>query len=204
MVLPLVVFWRIYLHQRGWFRRVSVPALALSGILAFWLSLPRHFEINRKVRKIGQKTAFLLGDYDTNFREQLSHARLLFALLPPDWEVEDPSTELVSGYGSVIYYSTRPKPMNTQINYIIQPLDDQEPSGFAKTADDTLAALYVRDFKQWHQDRFRPLRTDYRSPLYDIPRTTLFRHWGAPQGYYSIDLIRLPLIANIWRVVSNR
>jgi hypothetical protein len=191
MVLPLVVFWRINLHRGKRFRRVSIPAVAVAAFLALWMSLPRHFEINRTVRLIGQKTTCLIGDYDSDYQTQVKHAKFFFQLLPPDWEVKDPTKELVSGYCSIIYYSTRPKILDIPINYIFQPLDYQPPSGFTKIAEDKTATLYVKDLEEWHHDRFRPLRADYRSLLYDIPRTTLFRYWGTPKGEYSIDLRKL-------------
>ncbi len=202
MLLPQVVFWRIYLHHQRWFRRLSLPGVALASVVAFWMSLPRHFEINRTVRPIGQRTAFLVGDYNTAYREQVRHAKLLFKLIPPDWEVKDPAKELVSGYCSIIYYSTRPKTPNTPINYVVQPLGNIAPHGFTKIVDDETVALYVRDLQQWNRDRFRHLRTDYRSVFYDIPRTTLFRHWGIPQMQYSIDLKRL--IIGSWSSVRNK
>lgn len=191
MILPLVVFWRLYLHHQKWFRRVSLPAVALTSVVAFWLSLPRSFEINRTVRPIGQKTAILVGDYDTDFRTQVKHAELFFNLIPPDWEVEDPAKELVSGYASIIYYSTRPKPPCTEIHYIVQSIGDPKPTGFTKIAADEEAAIYVKDLKEWEGDRFQELCTDYRSPLYDIPNTTLFFYRGIPEGDILIDLRRV-------------
>jgi hypothetical protein len=196
MILPLVVFWRMYLHRDRRFRDVSLRAVALTSAMAIWLSLPRRFEINRTVRAIGQRTAYLVGDYDTDYREQVRHFELCFELIPPDWEVEDPTTELVSGYMSIIYYSTRPKAANTEINYIVQYARDPAPPGFTRISDDGVAALYIKDMQQWQRDRFRPLRTDYRSPLYDIPRATMHAHWGVRQGQYSIDL--KPLLLDSW------
>jgi hypothetical protein len=197
MVLPLVVFWRMYLHHEALFRRASLPIVAIAGIVAFCLSLPKSFEINRTVRPIGQRIALLVGDYDNNYMEQVRHLELYFDLIPPDWRVKDPEAELVSGYCSLIYYATRPKKPNTSIDYVIQPLADATPPGFTRIADDQDVAIYVRDLEQWHRDRFRPLRTDYRSSLYDIPRSRLFRHWGAPAGDYSVDLLQL--VPEPWR-----
>jgi hypothetical protein len=192
MVLPLVVFWRIYLQQQRRLRCVIVIALTATSIISLWLSLPQHFDVDRTVRSIGQRTAYLVGDYDTDYPEQVRHYELSFKLIPPGWDVEDPTKELVSGYGSIIYYSTRLKPPNTSINYLVQPLGHPVPPGFTEIADDKLAALYVKDTEQWFRDRFPlHLRTDYRSPLYDIPRSTLFYFRGIPEGQYSIDLKRL-------------
>jgi len=191
MILPLVVFWRVYLHQREWYRRVSLPAVAVTCVIAFGLSLPRHFEINRTVRPIGQKTSILVGDYDTDYRTQTQHLELFFSLIPPDWKVDDPAKELVSGYASLIYYATRPKSSSAEINYVVQPIGDPEPNGFTKVADDNGAALYVKDEQEWEDDRYQQLRTDYRSPIYDIPRSTLFFYRGIPQGQVLIDLRKI-------------
>jgi hypothetical protein len=204
MILPLVVFWRVYLHQQRLSRRSILTAVALMGFLAFWLSFPRHFEINRSVRAIGQKTSFRIGDYVTNYREQVRHEEILSKFISPDWEVKNPTEELVSSNCSIIYYSTRPKHPGTPINYIVQPLGNKTPPGFIKVADDEVAAFYVKDLEEWHRDRFRHQRTDYRSLLYDIPRITLFQHWGAPKGNYSIDLRRFRIIDDFWWILSNR
>jgi hypothetical protein len=97
---------------------------------------------------------------------------------------------------SIIYYSTRPKAANTPINYIVQYIREPAPPGFTRISDDGVAALYVKDMQQWQRDRFRPLRTDYRSPLYDIPRATMHAHWGVRRGQYTIDL--KPLLLDSW------
>ncbi len=194
MILPLVVFWRMYLHQHKMFRRISIPVVAIAGVMALWFSLPKTFTINRTVRELGEKTAFLVGDYYTNYREQVSHPELLFKLIPPDWKVKDPKSELISSPASIIYYSTRQKPQNAQINYVVQPLANQVPNGFSKIADDGIAAIYVKDVRKWFLDRYRPLQTDYRSMLYDIPRATLFRHWGSHQGQYTVDFGQIRLL----------
>jgi hypothetical protein len=191
MVLPLVAFWRLYLQRTERMPGLTLLAVAALGILSLWLSLPRHFELNRTLRSIGQRTELRIGDYETEYRSLVSRFRLLFRLIPPDWEVEDPNVELVSGYASLIYYATRQKSAGVQINYIVQPLEDPAPPGFTQAATDDVAALYVRDKQQWLRDRYQSLRTDFRSTLYDIPRSVLFRHWGVPRGEYTIDLLQL-------------
>ena len=191
MILPLVVFWRMYLHHQRWFRRVGLPVVALVSIAAFWLSLPRHFEINRTVRPIGQRTAILIGDYDRDYRTQVEHAELFFSLMSPDWDVAAPAKELVTGYASMIYYATRPKPSSVEVNYTIQPIGDPAPVAWTRVAADTKVVVYVRDLGQWERDRFQELRTDYRSPLYDIPSSTLFFYRGVPEEHVLIDLIKV-------------
>jgi hypothetical protein len=177
MILPLVVFWRIYLYHQNWFRRVSLPAIVATSIVAMVLSLPRHFELNHSLRSIGQKTAYLAADYHSDYRQVVKHNEILFELMSPDWKVEDPANELVGSANSIVYYAALPKPAGTSINYIVQDLSEPTPTGFTQVADDQVVALYVRDAQEWQADRFRSLRTDYRSRLYDIPRTTLFAHW---------------------------
>lgn len=204
MIFPLIVFWRLYLHHQPKLRRPFLFAAALMGIFAFWLSLPRHFEINRTVRGIGQKTACLVGDYENDYRSLAKHKPLFFRLIPPDWEVKDPSKELVSGYLSLIYYSTRPKSGEIPINYIIQSPDNPAPIGLTRVASDKDAVLYVKNPEEWHRDRTEPPRTDYRSPLYDIPRKTLFRYWGVPLGNYSIDFRSLPLSSKLLEKIRKQ
>ena len=194
MVLPLIVFWRLYLHRPEWPRRVVLAAVAAGGLLALFLSLPRQFEINRVVRHIGQRLDLRVGAYDSgndaDYRALLSRFLLLFTLIPPDWEVPDAGTELVSSHGSVIYYGSRPKPPGTEINYIIQPLTEKAPSDFKRVAADEVAAIYIKDLAKWKSDRLRPLETNFGSALYHIPRNVLFKHWGVQQGKYQIDLGR--------------
>jgi len=194
MILPLIVFWRSWLNWEadgalsGRFRSIALATVLAIAAVSLALSLPRHFEINRTVRTIGEKLDFRIGDYETTHREQVRHAQLLFRLIPPDWEVEDPSRELVTGYSSLIYYATRPKRSETRINYVVQPVAAPVDPDLSLIGDDGTAALYVRDQEEWEADRMQSLRTDYRSPLYDVPRTTLFRHWGEPRGSYTLDV----------------
>lgn len=199
MVLPLVVFWRIYLHYKGWLRRLILPAAAVAGVFALWLSLPEHFQINRTHRGIGQVTAYLVGNYDVDY-QPIKHVNLLLKLIPPDWEVQDPSQELVGSPFSIIYYAAHSMAPDAKVNYVVQQLSEPAPPGFTKIADDRVAALYIKDMQQWNRDRFRHLRTDYKSPLYDIPRTTLFRYWGARYGEYGIDLGAQPVL---WRLFGR-
>ncbi|MBV7327905.1 hypothetical protein KFU94_06525 [Chloroflexi bacterium TSY] len=168
-----------------------MPAVAMTSLVALWLSLPQHFEINRVMRSIGQRTAISIGDYTSDYHSQIQQYSLLFELIPPDWSVKDPSTELVSGYCSQIYYAAFPKSTESEINYIIQSETEATPDGFSKVANHKGAALYVRDMDKWERDRFQPSRMDYQSSFYEIPRTTLFRHWGERKKNFSIDLKEL-------------
>jgi hypothetical protein len=204
MILPMVVFWRMVLNQSSEpvlrLQNRHVPALVMlaTGALALGISLPRHFEIDRTMRYIGQKIDLRIGDYETDFREQVRHADLLLDIVPPDWEVEDPDQELISGYCSVIYYATRPKVGTASLNYLVKAPPGEPEGSFHEVANDGDAALYVRDLEEWKRDQTRAPRTDFRSRAYEQPRTTLFRHWGAPQGFYTVDLKRLVLAIQNW------
>ena len=196
MILPLVVFWRLYLFHKDRVGRILLSVAAVAAGVSLWLSLPRHFEINRVHREIGQATDFRGADYSTDYRK-VKHANLLLKLLAPDWQVNDPSRELVASPYTIVFYALKPKNAEANVNYIVQFLGEPSPPGFTKIADDEIAALYVGDFQQWHQDRFRSLRTDYHSKLYSIPRTILFPHWGRRQRQYSVDLGAQPFIRRL-------
>jgi hypothetical protein len=188
MIFPLVVFWRLYLFHVDHLRRIVLPAAAVAAGVSLWLSLPRHFEINRIHREIGQATDYRVAEYSIDYRK-INHADLMLKLVSPDWDVKDPFQELVASPYTIIFYALKPKDSHSNINYIVQLLREPPPSGFTKIADDGVAGLYVRDLQQWQKDRFRSLRTDYQSKLYYIPRTTLFPHWGVREGKYSVDLL---------------
>ena len=192
MIFPVIVFWRMYLNNEIRYRRALLAVTAVAGVVALFLSLPRSFEINRTVRQIGQKISIKIGDYNTNHRAQVEHDTLFFDLIPPDWNVEDASKELISGFNSLIYYGTRPKLAGEEINYIVQDMQDPKPGGFALVANDNKgAALYIRDLGEWERDRFQTLPTDTRSRLYTIPRSTLFNYYfwrEHPEGQLVFDI----------------
>ena len=70
--------------------------------------------------------------------------------------------------------------------------------GFTGIAESPTGAVYVKDLERWRRDRYRELRTDYRSVVYEIPRETLFRHLGAPAGNYTINLKSVPLLGRLF------
>lgn len=191
MVLPLVVFWRMALRLETGQRRWVYPLVLLLGGLALYLSLPQHFQINRTVRPIGIKTEIRIGNYESDYREIIEHEEIFFALIPPDWEVEDRSQELVTGATSLIYYASQPKPPGVEINYVVQYAGDNPPEGFTKAAEEGGAVLYVMDQEEWSRDRYQDLRTDFQSPLYQIRRTTLFNFRGVPEDQILIDARRV-------------
>jgi len=59
---------------------------------------------------------------------------------------------------------------------------------FSRVEDDGAAMVYVRDIDYWHHDRFQSLRTDHRSPAYEVPPETLLRNIGVDAKNHTIDL----------------
>jgi hypothetical protein len=198
MILPVAVFWRIVLRQSR--PRWLVGAALVGGAAAFFLSLPTHFEIDRTMRRIGNSTAYHIGDYGgprfASHRESYDEQKLLQQLFAPDWGVADPSAELVGGQ-QLIYYASQAVEPGPGTNYVVQLRLEPPPSGFSKLGEAETGAVYIRDLDRWQRDRFQPRRTDYRSPLYEIARETLSSIWGIRAGNYTINLGTLP---GIWRL----
>jgi hypothetical protein len=191
MVLPLVVFWRIYLNHLEWNRNLVLSVVGFAGIISLWLSLPKSFDINRTIRPIGQKIMIEIGDYQHNFREMVRADPIYKELIPPDWMVSDRSQKLISTPLALIYYGSREKSPGTKINYIIQGCSVAPPPGFTRVAQKANAVLYVRDLHEWEADRVQQLNTKFMSPIYAIPRGTLFYYWTTPTNTKVYDLMQL-------------
>jgi hypothetical protein len=191
MILPVVVYWRLALQQtdRRW-----TTSVALIGILvSVGLSLPGHFEVNRTMRKIGLTMAFRVGDYEgtaPEYRLSIQAQKALRILFGSEADVPDPSKEQVWG-AHLWYYASKSQVTVADANYLVLPPGDPAPSPFTLLAQNDLAWIYVRDQDQLAADRFQTLRTDYRSPVYDIPREGLFWWMGVPAGHYDVHLAEL-------------
>ncbi len=191
MLFPLAVFWRLHLTRAG--HRWLVGSAAVAATLALWLSLPRHFEVNRTLRTLARS-------FDVRIDRQgvLAAGRnpaqemqdILFTLFSPGHAAVDPAEELVIADGPIVYYSEL-FGGTADINYVVQLHSQEPPIGFLRVGDTGFASAYVKDIDRWRKDRFRPLRTDYRSPLYAIPRETIFRNLGRRAGNYTIDIAAL-------------
>ncbi len=170
MLLPVIVFWRVALaeHSRPWL----IGATLAAGLTALVLSLPRHFEIDRTLRRIGSMMTYRIGEFGskdfTAHRSSYEGRELLAALFPVDWDVGDPAAELVAAI-ELVYYADQSIGRGTATNYVIQPLRSAPPPGFSKIAEHDNGAVYVRDLAQLQRDRSGPSRTDYRSWVCEIP-----------------------------------
>lgn len=191
MVLPLIVMWRIVLLHPVWDRRIVFAAVIFAGVVSLTVSLPRSFTINRTIRSIGQKIDIKLGADQLDFQTLISHEGLFSKIVQPDWLVDDPAEELVSTPLALIYYATRPKNTDSSGNYLIQLLSEPAPTGYSLVGSDQTASLYVHDQAEWNADRFQNWNTEYRSPLYAIPRGTLYYYRVETKGTRVFDLIEL-------------
>jgi hypothetical protein len=164
-----------------------------------YLSLPRHFGINRTFREIGARTAYLIGDYHGDFsdsRKAIQGADLVSAFFPYDWDVADPARELVGGIQQVYYATTTGTP-GAGKNYLVLPPGATAPEGYIPLKRDGRGSAWVKNEEQWNADRYHPPTTVYRSPLYDISRETSFYFKGVPAHNYDVNLGTFPLI---WRI----
>jgi hypothetical protein len=187
MVLPLVVFWRVVV--RGPWRPVLVGATVVAAAVALALVQPRCYMIDRTMRTLGHATDYKIGQYDgeyAEYREAFEQKGLLDSLFRPWHQVEDPSTEFFGSSWLHIRYAAQPT--TTDINYVVQPLDDPEPTGFTTIAANDIGAVFVKDLDRWHRDQRTPPRTDCRSPVLELPTETLYRRWGEPAHNYSVDM----------------
>jgi len=189
MLLPVVLFWRVLLQRErsgAWAGAAAVGALA-----ALIVSLPAGSSVDRRMRELGRATDFGIGDYSGDFdayREAYRHKDILDSLFRPIWLVDDPGAEQVGSPWVQIHYASAASSPPDSIRYLVLPGAAAPPPGFERVAADSAAALYVRDRERWVQDRRSPPRTDFRSPIYAVPKETLFPFWGIPAGTYDLDL----------------
>ncbi len=198
MVLPVAVVWRVILPARP--RPWLTGAVIAGGLVALTLSLPRHFHIDRTMRRIGSATVYHIGEYGSAdfaaHRASYEGQELLHALFPADRDVADPATEFVGGL-QLVYYATHADGPGPATNYLVQPQSAAAPTGFSIVAADDIGAAYVRSHAEWERDRLGHAPTDYRSRVYAIPRETISRMWGVRTRSYTVDLNTLP---GLWRL----
>ena len=167
MVLPLIVFWRMYLISSERKRRWLLPAVTLSTILSLYLSLPSSFQINTAAREFGLATAYQVGDYETAYEEAARAAGSLKALLPDNYRLMYPNQPWGTDPFVWLYYATRPKPPGAKINYVVLPASEPAPGNTTRVSDEDNVAVYVYDREVWQRDRNRQLPQITQSPLYE-------------------------------------
>src|SRR5262245_12935728 len=167
MVLPLVVFWRRYLDSSRAMQMWVLPAVGLTTVLSFLLSLPRHFQINQAVREFGQATLYKVGDYERSYERSIRGGSSLSALLPANYRLQYPNQPWGTDSPSWIYYAAREKPPDTTINYVVQPASEPLPFGLERVMTRDGVSVYVRDREVWRRDRERELPRVNQSALYE-------------------------------------
>ena len=76
------------------------------------------------------------------------------------------------------------------------PLDTVAPG--PSVAESEEGSIWVRDADVLEGHRRNPPATDFASPIYRIPRETLFRHVGVPAEDYDLNLKRLPVVGRLF------
>lgn len=167
MVIPVVVFWRLYLGWKLQIQKWAVPALAATVTFCLVLSMPRHFQINLAVREFGQATEYRVGDYERDYQAAAAGSGTLSELLPDAYRFAYPNQPWGADEYSWIYYATREKPSGTETNYLVQAAIEPPPAGFTQVANKDSLGVYVKDLERWQRDRDLELLQVVVSPLYE-------------------------------------
>lgn len=190
MLLPLVVFWR-----REGQRETRTPfplnlAVAAGLAVAVLAALPRSMTPFRANREIAKSIAFDAGNV-TGYalvRNTFDASRALDSLFTPYYRVTDPQVDRVGDPLSIAWYAQLARPSRDSATWIVQPEARNAPAGTKPLGAARGFALYTRDAGATDRLRHSPPPPDARSPLYDVPRTTLFQHLGRDAGVVQLDL----------------
>jgi hypothetical protein len=152
MLLPPLVFWRLYLRMPNSRKRWVLPIVSISTLAAMILSLPPHFQINQSVRRFGQATDFRIGDYKQNYEKAIKAGSGFSSLIHTDYRLHYPNQPWGADSPSLIYYSFQEKSPGTEINYLIQSDKLPQPEGYSLAGTEEGVAGYVRDIERWQRD----------------------------------------------------
>lgn len=167
MVLPLVIFWRLYLHEEGRLQRWLFPLVLATTSFSIWLSLPQHFLVNHGVREFGWATSYRIGNYREGYEEAVQSSSVLSALMPHNYRLQYPNQPWGFDPLSWVYYATREKPPNIQINYVVQSATAPPPPHATKIVDRDGVSVFVRDREAWNRELARAFPKVVVSPLYE-------------------------------------
>ena len=179
MLLPTVVFWRLYLGRSRSAQQWLLPGVIGGITLALTLSLPRHFEISLAGRELGLATAYRVGDYERRYEQAVGAGDSLDALLPSDYRLQYPDQPWGMDSNAWIYYATRQKPAGTLVNYIVQPTSEPAPEGFTRVGEQGGVGVYVRDPALWRRHREPALPRVVQSRLYEPIYRRTYAFFGA-------------------------
>ncbi len=167
MILPVVVFWRLYLRANPITQRWLLPAIAASTVVCLILSLPRHFGVHLATREFGRTTAYRIGDYEDAYEPMARSAWSLGALLPDDYRLAYPNQPWGTDAFSWIFYASREKDAQTAINYIVQAASQAVPTGTQQVLQRDGVSVFVRDQATWQRHRDQEIPRVVVSPLYE-------------------------------------
>ena len=167
MILPTIVFWRLYLGSTHKIQRLLFPSLVLGLVASLWLSLPQHFQLHFGTRILGHATAFNVGNYQSSYNEAIKATWTLSAIFPSDYRLLYPNQPWSVDPYPWIYYSQLPKPPRTKINYIIQYTTDNVPIDATQVGEEDGVAVYVRDLEMWKRHQENQFPQVSISPLYE-------------------------------------
>jgi hypothetical protein len=172
MILPLIVFFRLYLDLSRRLQKWLLPILATSTAVCIWLSLPQHFQINQATRYFGYSTDYRLGDYEDSYERVIQYGWSIYTLIPKDYRLQYPNQPWGADMHAVIYYAKREKPPGTDVNYVIQPAEYPPPPESNHVLAQDGFSVYVRSVEVWNRDRQQQIPQVVISSLYE----PIYRH----------------------------
>jgi hypothetical protein len=190
MVLPLIVFWRLFATtakapKPGW-----LAATALAAAACAFLSLPRHFETHRGMRELGEATNLQIGDADRGYREALAAAAGLYEIFPEDYRLLYPDQPRGSDAAVFAYYALLPKRGDAQIRYAILPLAEPPPPGAVRLGHPQEFAVYTFAPELLAEDQRATFPRVFQSPVYEPIFRTTIRFFGRHAGQGVNELSR--------------
>lgn len=190
-LLSLLVFWRLAI-ARSRLAPWRVTALA-AVVVAFALSLPASFAVDRSSRRIAREIDFRVGDYlgsPNGFQSAFNGKKLVEALFP-SYEHAQPERQFMSSPLVFVHYATMTGFAGRDSNYLILPPGEHGEAPWARVAETDAGSAWVRDRDRWQQQLSHPPPTAFRSRLLAIPREALLPTWGVSTGWYDLDVYEL-------------
>lgn len=194
MILPVIVFWRSDVAAAPAMRRILIPAAAVCGVAALFLSAPVSMQPDISGRVFGSEIADRIGGYADGSAEVFRRAEILRYIVPIDWEPVVPAQSF--GGSPVVwnYYAQQAAP-GAEKHYVIQRASGPPPAGMYLLKQEADTALYAVDGAVVARDRGLRPPTPAASAIYQIPRNLLFREAGPPPG---VSIVNLRALSRRW------
>ncbi len=177
MVLPWIVFWSHRLaspvRESGAPTMWAARSVALGLLLAFALSIPWGYRLDRSAWRVGAAVAERVGGYERSDPAVFRASDLLTEVVPLDWDASVPD----EGFGGSplvwLRYAERGASA-PQAPLLLMRTGDVPPAGARRLAWNEAAVLNVTDEAAWRA--LRNIRPPARAGarIYRIPKATLF------------------------------